>query len=383
MKLRLLSTLSLILCCAGSVLAYNLKYVRGLSNSSVLSIAQRPSGEMLFGTCDGLNSYDGNGMWLTAQNTGVVLYGNLVEDVKTVGGSMWVLTNYGLNIMSPTGSKVDYYKQFKGLRRIRCNPSGDGFLLHDGHLWFLDKKGRFQSVSLGSIRQNEVCDFSLSNGRLYVFLHDRIVRYVVRKTDSGYDVGRGKTIATMTIKMATADDDVEYLVDKDNQLYAFRLATERLDRYLSLQHETATHGSITDVLRFRNHLFVSFSERSVIRLSLDDVFNESDSSNRQVVDLGIETGVFCMQKDRNGEIVWIGTDGLGVGMYSDEPYSFYTIMLSKVSAIRDCPIRALLYDREGTLWVGTKGNGLLANPHFSVFTPPQHSAPVCTILSGA
>ena len=110
MKLRLLSTFSLILCCAGSVLAYNLKYVRGLSNSSVLSIAQRPSGEMLFGTCDGLNSYDGNGMWLTAQNTGVVLYGNLVEDVKTVGGSMWVLTNYGLNIMSPTGSKVDYYE---------------------------------------------------------------------------------------------------------------------------------------------------------------------------------------------------------------------------------------------------------------------------------
>ncbi len=54
---------------------------------------------MLFGTCDGLNSYDGNGMWLTAQNTGVVLYGNLVEDVKTVGGSMWVLTNYGLNIV--------------------------------------------------------------------------------------------------------------------------------------------------------------------------------------------------------------------------------------------------------------------------------------------
>lgn len=325
---------------------------------------------MLFGTCDGLNSYDGNGMWLTAQNTGVVLYGNLVEDVKTVGGSMWVLTNYGLNIMSPTGSKVDYYGQFKGLRKIRCNPSGDGFLLHDGHLWFLDKKGRFQSVSLGSIRQNEVCDFSLSDGRLYVFLHDRIVRYVVRKTDSGYDVGRGETIASMTIKMATADDDVEYLVDKDNQLYAFRLATERLDRYLSLQHETDTRGSITDVLRFRNHLFVSFSERSVIRLSLDDVFNESDSSNRQVVDLGIETGVFCMQKDRNGEIVWIGTDGLGVGMYSDEPYSFYTIMLSKVSAIRDCPIRALLYDREGTLWVGTKGNGLLANPHFSVFTPP-------------
>ena len=371
MKLRLLLTLSLILCCAGSVLSYNLKYVRGLSNSSVLSIAQRPSGEMLFGTCDGLNSYDGNGMWLTAQNTGVVLYGHLVEDVKTVGGSMWVLTNYGLNIMSPTGSKVDYYGQFKGLRKIRCNPSGDGFLLHNGHLWFLNKKGRFQSVSLGSIRQNEVCDFSLSDGRLYVFLHDRIVRYVVRKTDSGYAVGRGETIASMTIKMATADDDVEYLVDQDNRLYAFRLATERLDRYLSLQHETDTHGSITDVLRFRNYLFVSFSERSVIRLSLDDVFNGSDSSNRQVVDLGIETGVFCMQKDRNGEIVWIGTDGQGVGMYSDEPYSFYTITLSKLRAMRDCPIRALLYDREGTLWVGTKGNGLLAIPHFSVFTLPS------------
>lgn len=43
---------------------------------------------MLFGTCDALNSYDGNDMWLTAQNTGVVLYGHLVEDVKTVGGSM-------------------------------------------------------------------------------------------------------------------------------------------------------------------------------------------------------------------------------------------------------------------------------------------------------
>jgi ligand-binding sensor domain-containing protein len=78
-----------------------------------------------------------------------------------------------------------------------------------------------------------------------------------------------------------------------------------------------------------------------------------------------------MHKDRLGDIVWIGSDGAGVLMYSDEPLTLRSFASTSLRAGKSFPIRALLKDGEGNLWVGTKGDGLIQVPNFSIYQNPH------------
>ena len=129
---------------------------------------------MLFGTIDGLNCYDGSKVRPATLHAGQRLYGNLIEHVLNVGdNNTWVLTNYGLNIVTPKGQEVRYYPQFQGLRRIRKNPQGDGFLLTDGKLNYIDKRdGSIHALPLKGVTLANVCDFAVSSKALYLFNRD-------------------------------------------------------------------------------------------------------------------------------------------------------------------------------------------------------------------
>lgn len=101
MKIKLLLA---FMVCLQQLQAYNIRHITssdGLSASSVLTIEQQPDGIMLFGTIDGLNSYDGSQVRPLTLNAGQRLYGNLIEHVQNVEtDKTWVLTNYGLNVVS-------------------------------------------------------------------------------------------------------------------------------------------------------------------------------------------------------------------------------------------------------------------------------------------
>ena len=64
-------------------------------------------------------------------------------------------------------------------------------------------------------------------------------------------------------------------------------------------------------------------------------------------------------KDRFQDVVWIGTDGQGVYLYSNPLYSIKSVVLNNYTEKIERPVRALLLDKERTFWIGTKGNGIL------------------------
>ena len=65
----------------------------GLSNSSILSLAQDADGYIWAGSCDGLNLWDGN----SARH--FRLSGNLIQEiVATDDGYLWVRTNYAVAV---------------------------------------------------------------------------------------------------------------------------------------------------------------------------------------------------------------------------------------------------------------------------------------------
>ena len=74
----------------------------GLSNSSILSLAQDADGYIWAGSCDGLNLWDGN----SARH--FRLSGNLIQEiVATDDGYLWVRTNYGVDRFDTRDRRIE------------------------------------------------------------------------------------------------------------------------------------------------------------------------------------------------------------------------------------------------------------------------------------
>ena len=88
--------------------------------------------------------------------------------------------------------------------------------------------------------------------------------------------------------------------------------------------------------------------------------------------INIPCGVFSLLRDARQEIVWIGTDGQGLYQHTRNATAFRSITFNQLPYNLSKPVRALYIDDERTLWVGTKGEGILRIADFydrKEFTP--------------
>lgn len=68
-----------------------------------------------------------------------------------------------------------------------------------------------------------------------------------------------------------------------------------------------------------------------VGLMMDGVLvleKQKDSGEYQIQTLPINSGAFSLIKDRFQDVVWIGTDGQGVYLYSNPLYSIKSVVLS-------------------------------------------------------
>ena len=178
----------------------------GLSNSAVLSIHQDTRGTMWFGTCDGLNAFDGMTVSVYQSGGGKGLSGNMIEDiVETPKNIFWIQTNYGLNSLNIRNGHVDYYPLFK--RSCLLEDNDGNLVLLSGDSLFFEMKGAFQSVK--SVDTQNVLDgFIDERGNLYLFYRDGTVlrtrkRKCVRKRLAGTDRRTNERTADNTASRRT------------------------------------------------------------------------------------------------------------------------------------------------------------------------------------
>lgn len=86
-----------------------------------------------------------------------------------------------------------------------------------------------------------------------------------------------------------------------------------------------------------------------------DVGKQKGSGEYQIQTLPINSGTFSLIKDRFQDVVWIGTDGQGVYLYSNPLYSIKSVVLNNYTEKIERPVRALLLDKERTFGSVPKG----------------------------
>ena len=330
----------------------------GLTNNSILSLSQGASGRVWLGTCEGLNVWNGT----TVTPAGVAaddhLSGNLIERIHQSGDdAMWIETNYGLDLMLSGGSILPH-KQFRGMYRMLSWRRDSALVLTQADSLFRydASSDRFWPVD---------CPSCLSYGRLLSCTETPDGTLWLMTKDGVYRTGSAEfapeQVRPMELTFASAEGESAFLVDSRGVLYRFDFADSSLEYCFNLGDEIRRHGKISDIVADGDDIVVAYLFDGVTRLRFC-----SEAAARYVPErLPLTCGVFDLMTDGWQPILWIATDGYGLHMATRDHYDIVPANFEDFILPLATPVRALLRDRTGGLWMATKGEGLVRIDDYS------------------
>lgn len=348
-----------------SISAYNLRQISnkdGLSNSAILSIYQDTNGLMWFGSCDGLNIFDGSNVSLyKSQENNDNLSGNLIEDIiETDDGVFWLQTNYGLNRLDKKKKQAYYYPDFKGYLIMRKDKDNTFYILHNDKsvYYYSTETDEFKQISLPELETGNVLNFMIdSNNTLWLFeKNGQIKAYSILKSGTEIQLSLLNSYQhTEKILYCFHENDVVYFIDNSFTLFEYNLMQEKKDYIFNLQNIVTRRGDVSSIIKHGDDYYIGFKTNGLV--ALRSIPDRIEKFTIEAID--IQSGIFCLLKDKHQDIIWVGTDGQGVYLYFNDAYSIKSSVFNNIPYKIEKPVRAVLLDKESTLWIGTKGDGIL------------------------
>lgn len=345
--------------------AYSLRQYsskNGLSNSAILSMGQDKNGFVWFGSCDGLNMFDGvNFQIYKPTDSKNNLSGNLIESILVAEDDiLWVQTNYGLDRFDSRKRTIQTFKEFKGKNKLILSPDNDLYVVkEDNYIYYYEPSQEvFLRVYVENLVFEDILEMSIdSEDVLWIFMMGGVYRsYSVTRNESEVSlVPRNYFTHDEVIVSCFYDENTFYFVDTSHGLYEYDVITKNTYYIKDISAEIEKYGDISSIIKHRGDFFIGFRTSGLIRLQ-----NTPEMKNRFIVhEVSIKSGIFCLMKDRYQDIVWVGTDGQGVYMYFIDQYSVKSTLFNEIKHPVNNPVRALYIDKEHTLWIGTKGDGIV------------------------
>ena len=327
----------------------------GLSNSSILSLAQDADGYIWAGSCEGLNLWDG----VYARN--FRLSGNLVQQIEATGdGYLWVRTNYGIDRLDTRDKSVELHTGFPRVYFFAARSRDEAFFVFGGRLYGYCAAGAcFEPVDTGGEKLSGLLRLGYdAEGFLWLVRRDGIsCARMQRNGDGAFGAEAwGHFPMPDGISVARYDGDSTIcFVDDKGVLCRFDTRLRRAFYISDLHDELGRRSSISDIIRDKDDYVISFYMTGALRLHSTDPI-EGKYALREI---DVDCGVFALLKDRNQDIVWIGTDGSGLLRQSDGDIAVRSVTYEALPYKLTKPIKALFVDRKGDLWIGTKNDGIL------------------------
>ena len=367
------SLLICILCCFPHLIhAYSLRQFsnkNGLSNSAILSLYQDHQGVIWIGSCDGLNIFDGTNIHVynPVNPTKAPLSGNLINDImETEKDVLWIPTNYGLDRLDTKLQTSKSFTEFKDKNYMAKSRDNDLFIVKDdGYIYYYQpEKQLFQKLEVPQIAFGHVLSTIIDkNNILWVFTSNNDTR--------NYQIIKNKEEISLTpnnlfkhseqLLWAFAEEDLIYFIDKTYSLYEYDFGNQQQYFIADLKAEVETRGEVSSIIKQQNDYYIGFKSSGLIVLK----YMSDQKIKYQMQDTEIHSGIFCLMKDKYQDIVWIGTDGQGVYMYFNDAFSITNTLLDTPVYQVNNPVRTVYYDEEQTLWIGTKGGGILRIRNYS------------------
>jgi signal transduction histidine kinase/ligand-binding sensor domain-containing protein/DNA-binding response OmpR family regulator len=338
----------------------------GLSQNSVVSIAQDSTGYLYFATQDGLNKYNGKEF---------IYYEKLFEDVTREDfsrlGKVYVAHTDELYIITKGGvlekfvpqqnefQEIDRFQNVSTLsmdlqRNLWIGTYGNGLYRIDQN-----KKDTLQilkgndilSHSYAITSTNEEILIASSSG--VISIHPQTYHYNILNTESN------KKINFSSIAIDYNDD--VWIGSYGNGLFYKEAFSENLTHFEGF----GTAQKLPSNLNIEALLFDSKSRLWIGTYGdgafLIDFFKKeiSQFKTQQLNPKSIHyNDILAIHEDHTGNI-WFGTDGTGVSFYDESLTKFNSITNYEIPYFANVDVtRAIAKTTDGTLWIGTSGKGL-------------------------
>ena len=334
----------------------------GLSNSAILSMCQDRRGVIWIGSCDGLNVYDGTYLGLYKPvdiHNG--FSGNLIERIIEADNDvLWIQTNYGLDRFDIRRQTIQSFRDFKYVNHMALSPQDDFFIIKDdGYIYYyIPGQDKFSKLDTEKIHFEEVQQMAIDNsGILWIFSSNNDNRsYVIEKQKDRIKLIPCSGLNHLTKLLWTfIDGDSLFFIDDTYAFYEYDLNNRKTYFVADLGEEILTRGEVSSIIKHKADYFIGFKSSGLLKLE----YIPNSKVKYSFQSINIQSGIFCLMKDRFQDIVWIGADGQGLYMYFTNEYSIGNVLLDIPEYRMNNPVRALFLDYEQTLWVGTKGGGIL------------------------
>jgi signal transduction histidine kinase/DNA-binding response OmpR family regulator/streptogramin lyase len=373
---KLIILLFLLEVMSQGIFAYNLQQFSSkneLSNSAILSICQDKNGLLWIGTCDGLNTFDGTRFRLyKTTGTKKNLSGNLINNVMEAEDNvLWVLTNYGLDRLNTRNQTLQSFKEFKDVNKIAKSRDNDIYTINDnGYIYYFPKSGKsFSKLNVKKVNAENVLLMVVdSSNILWIFSTNGDNRsYSIEKRNNTVALKQRNYFRHQkNLLFAAFEDDLLYFVDSEYGLYEYSFRNKKAYYITDLSNEIRHRGKVSSIIKQRDDYYIGFKNDGLIQLK----YMPDKKVKYSLHSINIHSGIFCLVKDKFQDIIWIGTDGQGIYMYYNDSYSIKNTILDDSPYQVNNPVRALYIDDQRSLWVGTKGGGILRmfnyNPRMDV-----------------
>jgi len=342
----------------------------GLSNSAVLSLYQDQKGYVWVGTYNGLNRYDGKfveSFYLGEDGNGTQS-SNIIQKIQGADSNhLWVSAYMGLSKFSTAQNKVvENYPTYSSPYNLATNGKNLTCLVAKRRfISIYDKTGkRFVDVSSPDIDPLKVLTTFIDHkDDLWVFTSDNQVWSMHLTQPSAQRTPvlkpRIRSLHSNPIVKAFEDNGILFFVDNTGKLFSYEIDRDRSTYIRNIKGLLFQYGNLSSIIAYQDDLFISFSGSGIFKLVAAKKFAEEL--------LDFTSGVFCMHKDRNQDVVMIGSDGQGLVLYSKKTSIFNTIKSESLPFRLSKPIRSIYTDQYHTLWIGTKGDGLVRISDYDKF----------------
>ncbi len=358
------SLLIIFIIVSGSLYGYNLRQISkydGLSNSAIQTMCQDNDGFMWFGSVDGLNMYNGRTLRAYYTAGGKSLSGNLVENIlEAEPGIFWIQTNYGLDRFDKRRQTVVQYNMYSSNYRLRKGGDVEVMFVNENEelVYYNEESSAFNHLPIEGIDYGNLLDYLVyDDNTLWLFCREgqSAVWSLIRDKEGN------RTLSPATfpehpygLSYAFHEDAAVYFVDTTGTLYEYDIHEKKKYYIADIGDEIRCNGDISSIVKCNDDFFIGFQTNGLICLR-----NTPDrAQNYRAEQIDVRAGVFCLLKDRRQDIVWIGTDGQGVYIYSNDSYSVKSTVFESFTHEVNKPVRAMLLDGTNSLWIATKGDGL-------------------------
>lgn len=344
--------------------AFNLRKINNaenLSSSSVFSFHQDEKGQLWIGTNRGLDIYDGKHVtkYSPTHNANFFTGSRIDKIEQTDTHSLWLRTYHGLHQIEFETATIKSFEMFNRVVFQDKDSNGNIYLVQSNHCIYYKLKGQeqFEQVFVPDVRAKEITDFFIDKSdQLWIFQKNgNNLCFSIRINESArisFEALAGYKHPTGILYCQNDKSRMLYFIDDTYTLYEFDTSTHKPLFICNLKHHLSDKDIITSLIKFHDDYFIGCKTNGLSLLKKED-------SGYTLEELDIPGGINCLYKDKYQDMVWIGTSGHGVYTCSLDMYSIKSFPLSDFTSKIHQPVSALYVDGRHTLWVGSKGDGIL------------------------